>query len=140
MPNRGMSDGPAFERLRTAECWRLLADCSFGRICFCIDERVEILPSAYTLRPGLVYFRAAAFGPVARQVHSRPVTMQVDDLAADRPATWSVTVTGPSHRVESAATLADLWSPVRPHLWVVGAEPMWIALAAEDVRGQRVRP
>ena len=69
----------------------------------------------------------------------RPVTLEVDDVSGDRQATWSVTVTGDSHPVEDAATLAALWSAVRPQAWESSQEAIWISLSAEDVQGQRVR-
>jgi uncharacterized protein len=140
MPTRGLSDGPAFVRLGADECWQLLASRSFGRISFCVDHRVEVVLTAYVIRSDSIFFRAAAFGPVARQAQTRPVTLQIDDMHDDQQATWSVKVTGSAHRVDDAATLASLWTPVRPQSWESGVEPLWIGLTPQDVQGKRGRP
>lgn len=138
MPTRGLSNGPAFARLGSTESWRLLGSRSFGRVSFSIDERVHVVQTGYVVVEGTIYFRAAAFGAVARQVESRPVTLQADDMVEDRQAHWSVTFTGRAHRVHDAATLALLWSPLRPHAWETGVDGLWIALVPDDVRGQRL--
>jgi len=139
MPSRGPSERPLFGRLGADECRWLLSSRSSGRICFSVDDRVQVMLTAYVARTDRIYFRAAAFGRVARRAQTRPVTLQVDDMQSDHQASWSVTVTGTSQRVDDAATLASLWSPVRPVPWEAGQEPLWIALAADDVQGQRLR-
>lgn len=139
MPTPSLAHGPAFERLGPDESWQLLATHAFGRICFCAGDRTQLVLTAYLVQGGTIYFRASAFGAVARQVESRPVTLQVDDMCADSQASWSVTFTGTSHRVVDAATQASLWSPVRPHAWDTGGEGLWIALEPDEIQGQRVR-
>ena len=139
MPDRGLNGGPALEHLSTAGCWTLLASRSFGRLCLYADGRVQVSMTAFAVRDDAVYFRATAFGPVARLAPSRPVTLQVDDIVDDQRAGWSVTVTGRAERVTDAATLASLWTPVRPLTWDAGAEPIWMSLTGDDVRGLRVR-
>lgn len=137
MPYRSLNEGPAAEQLDTAECWRLLGTRSHGRICFCVEDHVEVVLTSYVALVDTIYFRATAFGPVARLAESRDVTLQVDDMDGDRPASWSVTVTGPSHRVVEAPTLAALWTPVRPAPWDTAAEPIWMALSDDVVLGRR---
>lgn len=139
MPTRGVNDVLPVERLSATECWRLLASRAFGRTCFFVGDRVQVVLSAYVIEGDVVYFRASAFGPVARRAQTRPVTLQVDDMSDERQGGWSVTVTGTSHRVSDAATLASLWTPVRPHIWELGLEHTWIALEVDDVTGHRVK-
>lgn len=134
-----LSERPAFEQLGADECWRLLGSRTFGRICLSVEERVHVGLTSYVVQAGRVYFRAAAFGAVARRARSRPVTLEVDDVAGDRLAGWVVTATGLAHHVDDAATLASLWSPVRPVPWESGLEPLWIALAPDVVEGRRLR-
>jgi uncharacterized protein len=139
MLNRSLNDGPGVERLGAPECWQLLDTRSFGRISFCVKNRVTMVLTSYVVRDTMAYFRAAAFGPVARLAESREVTLQVDDMVGNRPARWSVTVTGSCRRVSDAATLAALWSPVRPTLWDTVTEPIWVELTGNLVLGQRKR-
>lgn len=132
-----MTEGTSFEHLGTQECLELLRGRDFGRVCFAVDDVAQVLLTGYVVGEEAVYFRASAFGPVARQVESRPVTLQVDDMGAHAQAGWSVTFTGSAHRELDPATLASLWTPVRPVAWDDGVETQWIALVPESVRGQR---
>ncbi|MCY7395267.1 MAG: pyridoxamine 5'-phosphate oxidase family protein [Nocardioides sp.] len=138
-PTVAVGDGPAFERLGPTACWDLLHERDFGRICFSVEEVTHVLLTGYVVEDHTVYFRSSAFGPVARQVETRPVTLQIDDMQAHHQAGWSATFTGSAHRVQDAPTMASLWRPVRPTAWGHGIETLWIALDPDDVRGQRVR-
>lgn len=135
----GAVAGPSVERLEPDVCWGLLDATGFGRLCFAVADVTQIRPTGYLIAERTVYVRSSAFGPVARLVESRPVTLQIDDQQAHQQATWSVTVTGPAHRVHDTVTLAALWRPVRPAACEPGLEMLWIALEPYDVRGQRVR-
>jgi nitroimidazol reductase NimA-like FMN-containing flavoprotein (pyridoxamine 5'-phosphate oxidase superfamily) len=138
MPWRALNDGSAGERPGAAECWRLLGAHSVGRLCFCVGERVHVVLTAYVVLDEHLYFRAAAFGPLARRVLTRPVTLQVDDLQSDRRATWTVTATGAAQHVDDASTLAALWTPVRPTPQDVGHEPRWISLTPDEIQCRRI--
>ena len=48
-------------------------------------------------------------------------------------------MTGDVQPVEDAATLASLWTPVRPVQWDAGQSSLWVALTPDDVQGRRVR-
>lgn len=140
MPWRGLSDGHSLEHLGADECWGLLGRHGFGRVCFWSDDRVHVAMTPFVARPPRIYFRAVAFGSVARRVLTRPVTLQADDMHHDRQATWAVTATGSAQHVRDASTLASLWTPVRPEPWDVGQGSLWIELTPDDVQGQRLRP
>jgi hypothetical protein len=142
-PWPGVPDGSSSAPLGVEECWRLLGGHASGRLsgrlCFRVDEGMQVLLTPFATRDQHVYFRAAAFGPVARRVLTRPVTLEADDLQTDRPASWSVTVTGVAHAVDDPATLAALWTPVRPVPRELHQDSLWIALTPDDVQGQRFR-
>lgn len=139
MSSRSMTGGPTLALLEVAESWRLLGGHCVGRICFSVDDRIRVLPTTYVTHQDLVYFRAAAFGKLAHQVLARPVTLEVDDQQDGRAATWVVTVTGHARHVEDAATLASLWTPVRPTAWETGQRSLWVALTPDDVQGRRIQ-
>lgn len=139
MPSRSVTGGPTLELLAVAECWRLLSTHGVGRTCFCVDDRIPVLPTGYVTHQDRVYVRAAAFGRLAHEALSRPVTLEVDDQEQGQAATWAVTVTGTARHVEEAATLASLWTPVRPTAWETGQRSVWVALTPDDVQGRRVR-
>ena len=139
MPWRGLSEGQALETLGPKECRSLLESHAFGRLCFSTDDRVQVALTPYVAREGRIYFRAAAFGTVARRVLTRPVTLHIDDLQGNKQASWSVTAIGAAQHVTDAATLAALWTPIRPAPWGIGQESLWIELTPDAVQGQQLR-
>ncbi len=139
MPTGGLSAGPAVERLGAADCRVLLGSRSFGRVCSSVDGVVRVDLTTYALRGSALYFRAAAFGEVARRGRTHPVTLQVDDARDDLPPSWSVTASGAASRVEHAATLASLWSAPRTPPWEAGTSAQWLVLGIELLQGRRVR-
>ncbi len=141
-PVPGLSAGPPVVRLGVEECWRLLGAATLGRLCVCVDHRVQVVLTSYVVRVGRVYFRAAAFGAVARRARAHQVTLEVDEVresAAGSLAGWTVTVSGSARSLTDTATLAALWSPVRPPAWESGREPLWIELLPAAVEGRRLR-
>ena len=131
----------AFEQLGVDECWQLVIGHGIGRIGFVGDPYVQIVPTRYDAEPGTVYFRAGTFGELARRVHNKRTTLQVDDIDPETFCGWSVLMTGTAHRVGDAATLASRWSMGRPRPWFpAGPQSQWIALSVDEIKGHRVEP
>ncbi len=139
MPTGGLSTGPAVEHLGATACLTLLGSRSFGRVCSSVDGVVCVDLTTYAVRGSALYFRAAAFGQVARRGRTRPITLQVDDAQDDLAPSWSVTASGTASRVEHAATLASLWSAPRTQPWEAGTTAQWLVLGIESLQGRRVR-
>lgn len=139
MPTSNVSDVRKFTRLRPDECWSLVGSHGIGRLVFLGDTHTQIVPTTYDALNGTAYFRAPAFGELARRVDGRTASLQVDDIDGDTFTGWSVLMTGTAHRVETAASTASLWSLGRPHAWLPGAQTQWIALPVDTLRGERVR-
>lgn len=137
MPWGGLRKDQAPERLGVPECWRVLELHTYGRLCTNVGDRVEVSSTPYVAKDRRIFFRTAAFGPLARRVLARPVTLQLDDLRGDQQASWAVAAAGRAHPVEDAATLAALWTPVRPAPWGVGRDALWIELVPDHVEGHR---
>jgi nitroimidazol reductase NimA-like FMN-containing flavoprotein (pyridoxamine 5'-phosphate oxidase superfamily) len=139
MPIR-LNETRTFERLDAEQCWLLVCSQDVGRIGFVGDTRIQIVPTRYDAQRGTAYFRAGTFGELARRVHGREVSLQVDDIDRRTFSGWSVVMSGKAHRVEDAATVAARWSVGRPPPWVPTRESQWIALQVDDIQGQRVLP
>lgn len=137
MPTQ-LNDTGAFERLGADECWLLVGNQGVGRIGFMGDAQIQIMPTRYDAQSGTAYFRAGTFGELARRVHGRGVTLQVDDIDQRMFSGWSVVMTGTAHRVDDAATVAERWALGRPSTWLPAPESQWIALHVDDIRGERV--
>lgn len=117
----------------------MLGSRSEGRVCFSVDGRVQVVPATYAARQDRIFLRVVAFGSVARHVLTGPVTLQVDALLGVGRTSWAVTATGTARHVSDAATLASLWTPVRPASWESGQETLWVALTPDDVQGRGLR-
>ena len=134
-----MTTHTAFEQLSTDECWRLVIGHGIGRIGFQGDRHLQIVPTRYDAERGTAYFRAGTFGELARRVHDKATTLQVDDIDPKTFCGWSVLMTGTAHRVGDAATLASRWSLGRPRPWFpAGPQSQWIALTVDEIKGHRV--
>lgn len=139
MPTRDLTSIRSFEHLGTEECWRLVGRHGVGRVGFKTGgDHVRIVPTRYDAHSGTAYFRAPTFGELARSIHGRTASLEVDDLDRSTFTGWSVLMTGVARRVEDPATMASLWSLGRPHPWFPGPETQWIALPVDEIRGQRV--
>jgi len=133
-----MTAAPPFERLTADECWRLVGARGAGRIAFAGDTALRVVPTRYDVDHATAYVRATTFGELARSVHGRGTTLQVDDVDPLTLTGWSVQLSGVAHRVEDAATVAFLWSLERPAPWSPGPTTQWLALAVDTIEGQRV--
>jgi Pyridoxamine 5'-phosphate oxidase len=107
-----LNDSRTFERLGAEECWLLVRSQGVGRIGFMGETHVQIVPTRYDAQRGAPYFRGGTF----------------------------VAMAGTAHRVEDAATVAARWSVGRPSPWLPSPESQWIALAVDDIQGERVLP
>lgn len=133
-------DNRTFERLDVEECWRLVGEHGVGRVVFEGDaDGTQVVPTRYDARSGTAFFRAQIFGELARRVHTRTTTLQVDELDPHTLTGWSIVMTGTARRVSDAETMASLWTLDRPQPWIPGPFTQWIALPVDHVRGQRVR-
>ena len=133
-----VSDDRTFENLEAVECWRLVGEHGIGRVVFEGDMRTEVVPTRYDARSRTAYFRAPTYGELARRVHRRTASLQVDDIDEQSFTGWSIVMAGTAPRVDDAATIGSLGSVGRPRPWVPGPETQWIALPVDTVRGQRV--
>lgn len=138
MPTHEHQPRPRVESLEASECWRLVGDEGVGRVGFAGDGRLRVVPTRYDAAGRTAYFRALTFGELARGVHDRPASLQVDDIDHATFTGWSVVMSGKAHRVVDAVTIASLWSLGRPQPWTPGPDTQWIALAVESIEGQRV--
>jgi uncharacterized protein len=87
---------PVRQDLDAAECRRLLAAGSIGRLGFTDGALPAIVPVSYTMRDGNVLIVARPGDRIVVAVRGAVVAFQVDDYDAAAMIGWSVTVVGPS--------------------------------------------
>jgi nitroimidazol reductase NimA-like FMN-containing flavoprotein (pyridoxamine 5'-phosphate oxidase superfamily) len=135
-----LNDTRIYARLGAEECWDLVGSQGIGRIGYMGDTHIQIVPTRYDAQRGTAYFRAGTFGELARRVHGKAVSLQVDDLDRRTFSGWSVVITGIAHRVDDATTVAERWSVERPSPWLPAPDSQWISLSVDDIQGERVLP
>ena len=76
------------------ECLEKLRAHNVGRVSVTQDALPVIVPVNYVVDGSGVVFRTTADGLLARACHSNVVAFEIDDLAEDGMAGWSVLVVG----------------------------------------------
>ena len=96
--------------LGRAECMRLLAAGSLGRVIFIAQALPAVQPVAFTLDGDNVLFRARAGSSLADGTRNDIIAFQVDDIDLNQTDEhwWTVTVIGPSQIVTDPAEINRL--------------------------------
>jgi uncharacterized protein len=126
------------EHLDRAECIRLLASVSVGRLGLLVDGRPEILPVTYAVDDETVVFRTAE-GTVLNQAAMQVVAFEADQVDEATHAGWSVLVQGVAQDVSDALdTRSERLRAVALVTWAPGQRHRWFRLDAHRVTGRRL--
>ena len=85
---------PQAQPLEPADCYRLLATSSVGRLVSTDNALPLVLPVNYCLDGHNVVFRTAPDGRLAAATHNVVVAFEVDSIDEETWTGWSVVVTG----------------------------------------------
>jgi pyridoxamine 5'-phosphate oxidase-like protein len=118
--------------LTRSESLRLLGGASFGRIVYTVRALPAIVPVTHLVENGMVVVRSHVGGECAGSV----VAYQADDLTADHPLGWHVTVTGVARRILDPGEIAHYESLLKPMVDIPGVEV--IRIYPEIVTGYRL--
>ncbi|GAA4392667.1 hypothetical protein GCM10023088_71050 [Actinomadura verrucosospora] len=135
------SDEPVLEELDRAECMKLLAGGTIGRVAFDDGEGPTVIPVNYAVEGDSVIFRTSAAGRLTRNLLTAVTggevraAFEVDRFEEARHEGWSVLLRGGAHLL-SEAEKAEV-AQVRP--WPGGDREAWFRLAASSVTGRRLR-
>jgi len=132
------SDGPALEELSRAECLRLLATVTIGRIAYTRQALPAVEPVHFALHDGAIVIRTDAGGGLAAATRHAVVAFQADDLYSARRTGWSVTVVGRCEELTDAGDIARL-DELGLEPWIPGARDHVIRIVPGIVTGRRVR-
>ena len=80
--------------LSPAECWRLMAQNSVGRVALSVRALPMILPVRYQVAGECLSISLGPDGPPAASVHDAVVALAVDDIDEATGAGWMVQVQG----------------------------------------------
>jgi uncharacterized protein len=131
-------DDPVLEELSGAECLRLLATATIGRISYTRQALPAVEPVNFALHHGAIVIRTDSGGKLAAATRRAVVAFQADDLDPVRWSGWSVTVVGRCEEVTDAADLAGL-DKLGLESWVPGSRNHFIRIEPGIVTGRRLR-
>ena len=131
-------DGPVLEELSRAECLRLLATVTIGRISYTRQALPAVEPVNFALDDGTIVIRTDAGGKFAAAAHRAVVAFQADHLDLVRRSGWSVTVVGRCEEVTGAGDVARL-DELRLETWAPGARNHFLRIVPAIVTGRKLR-
>ena len=109
-------DAGGVRTLDAAECWRILAAESLGRLAVRVDDGVDVFPVNFLVHDGAVFFRSAPGAKLVELTREPRVAFEVDGQYAHRA--WSVVVRGVATRIgsedeiwEAGVTQLHTWHP-----------------------------
>jgi uncharacterized protein len=131
-------DGSVLEELSRAECLRLLATATVGRISYTRQALPAVEPVNFALHDGAIVIRTDAGSKLAAATRRAVVAFQADDLDPVLRSGWSVTVVGPCEEVSDATDLAGL-DNLGLEPWAPGTRNHFIRIEPRIVTGRRLR-
>ncbi|MFC5502135.1 pyridoxamine 5'-phosphate oxidase family protein [Lysinimonas soli] len=127
-------DRTDIEELDAAECWRLLATATMGRLATATDRGVRIWPVNYRVREQTLIFRSDPGSKVWDIAAHPQVSFEIDGLEEGRH--WSVVVVGRAEVIDE-----DEPGPRSPHEELVlvnpGPKRLLLRITPEQVTGRR---
>lgn len=122
--------------LDEAECRRLLATATVGRISFTYGALPAIVPVAFALLEGQVLVPAVDGSPMVGAVRGAIVAFGVDSFDPRTETGWGVTVVGPARVLRDLHRLMGLSRAGLPVVWT-GPGRCVIAVQVGLIRGWR---
>lgn len=132
--------GVKFEVIDRAECLRLLAANSFGRLAVSMTDRPPLIRPvnyAFDENSQSVVFRTDAGSKFGALVRARQASFEIDDRDETTRTGWSVIVSGLTEEISTRREIERLSGGV-PEPWVPGARDFWIRIRAFTVSGRRI--
>lgn len=130
-------DRNGLEVLSEAECFRLLASKSLGRVGLTVGALPTVLPVNFRLIGEHIYFRTSAGPKLEAATSCAVVAFEVDDIDPISHDGWSVVVTGVARPVENAEEISRLDAIGIP-LWTPAPQTRVVAISADVVTGRRL--
>jgi nitroimidazol reductase NimA-like FMN-containing flavoprotein (pyridoxamine 5'-phosphate oxidase superfamily) len=131
-----MLDAVGLEVLDTAECLRLLATVSIGRVIFTARALPDVVLVNFVLHEGMIVVPTTSGSKLSAAVRNAVVAFEVDDFDTETWTGWSVTVIGRARLVCAGEELAKLSAldvrSQQPERW-----EQFVVISADMVNGRR---
>ena len=130
-------DHAGLEILPFDECLRLLASVPVGRVGFCADGEVVVLPVNHVVDGQDVVFRTARGAKLSSAQAQNPVAFEADGYDQEARSGWSVLVNGRAEAVDEDAEIRRL-GRLGLHPWGTAVDrPFWIRIRPASVTGRQ---
>jgi nitroimidazol reductase NimA-like FMN-containing flavoprotein (pyridoxamine 5'-phosphate oxidase superfamily) len=130
-------DHAGLETLPFETCLRLLASVPIGRVGFCADGEVVVLPVNHAVDGQDVVFRTAGGSKLTAAQEQNLVAFEADSYDLQTRSGWSILVTGRATVVYDEAEVSVL-NRLNLHPWATSVEhPFWIRIRPVSVTGRR---
>jgi uncharacterized protein len=134
------TDRAGLEILPFDVCLRLLASVPVGRIGFCADGEMVILPVNHIIDGQDPVFCTARGAKLSGAEGKDLVTFEADEYDEESRSGWSVVVTGRAELIYDDAEVERL-SQLGLRPWVTAVErPFWIRIRPTAVSGRQIPP
>jgi uncharacterized protein len=133
----GDLDRNGLEVLATAECLRLLAQSTLGRVAVTVGALPAVLPVNYRLVEDRIVFRTSGGSKLDAATRNAVVAFEVDEMEPIGHTGWSVMVTGFTREVTDAGELEALESANIPRWAPVGGERV-VEISTDMISGRRI--
>jgi uncharacterized protein len=131
------TDHAGLEILPFDECLRLLASVPVGRVGFCADGEVVVLPVNHVVDGQDVVFRTAQGAKLSAAQAQNPVAFEADGYDPEARSGWSVLVNGRAEAVYETAEIQRL-GRLGLHPWATAVDrPFWIRIRPASVTGRQ---
>jgi nitroimidazol reductase NimA-like FMN-containing flavoprotein (pyridoxamine 5'-phosphate oxidase superfamily) len=134
-----LHQGARVQELDPAECRQLLESTSIGRLGYCTDQGLRIVPMNYTLVGDSLTFRTGATTEASWHAVFHDIAFEVDSIDVVRQTGWSVLVVGQASLLQ-ATSLRMLDLSQTPHPWAGGERSIVAQLPLRQMTGRRVHP
>jgi uncharacterized protein len=132
------TDHAGLHMLPFEDCLRLLASAPVGRVGFCADGEVTVLPVNHAVDGQDVVFRTAHGSKLSAAEGQAVVTFEADAYDPQARSGWSVLVAGRAEVVYDDAEIQRL-SGLGLHPWATAVDrPFWIRIRPTAVSGRQV--
>lgn len=120
------------------ECWNRVRTTPVGRLGFCLEGRVHVLPVAHAVLDGRVVFRTGPGSKLAAAAQLDEVVYEVDGYEPAKRRGWSVAVRGTADLVTDPAELERLYA-LDLVAWVGDGPFHWVQIIPTDeISGRRI--
>jgi len=124
------------EIMDAKECLKLVAGARVGRVAVCRGGIADVLPIAYVLVSGDVFFFTGRGTKWEAALRQQSVTFEVDEFDVGTEAGWSVMIVGRAVAASAAATARVQALGLYP--WAAGERHFLVRLRPDLVSGRRL--